>query len=273
MSNEVNFFLAGSASTIIGSGLLFVFKEYVFPASLEQLKQLNMADAVYRKYRDPLILSASELCHRLLEIESLIEKGREITYLDHPLKDLRTLTGTRSNTTEDKHFRQYKLESTIFRLASFLGWLELYRQDLTFLDSGKAHLNERLDKAIQSFRASLADGTLNKADDWITWTDAVIYREEQRAIGEAMISGENHRRVIGYAEFCLRLESSPWLQSIEQVFIGVSVQKKDFRRTRIRLMLDALTSLIQTLDKKQLSEQLMARSQGNTTKVLISKAI
>src|SRR5215469_13697512 len=51
--------------------------------------------------------------------------------------------------------QQYKLISTIYRFCALLGWLELYRQEVTFLDSGRNRDNERLERCIRHIREVL----------------------------------------------------------------------------------------------------------------------
>jgi hypothetical protein len=102
----------------------------------------------------------------------------------------------------DPYFRRYRLVSSIYRLCSLLGWIELYRQDLVFLEARETKASENLDRAIYAIRGDLADGRLNAAPDWEDWRDALLFREEQRAVGESMIVTVGEIRVVmGYAQF------------------------------------------------------------------------
>jgi hypothetical protein len=106
-----------------------------------------------------------------------------------------------ANSAEDPYYKRYRLLSTVYRLCAFLGWLELYRQDVTFLNAGEKKDSKLLEKALENIRNDLADGRLNAALDFQKWNDRLIFREEQRAIGEAMITGTSPRMVMGTEPF------------------------------------------------------------------------
>ena len=142
----------------------------------------NSLFIVYRKYRDPILLSSIELLFRLREIVS----RQGIDFLKPEIIDLE-IGKPESNYSSDPYFLKYKFNSTIYRLCSFLGWLELYRREVAFLDSGQSRVNKKLDNCIFKIQSTFADGHLNQAQDWENWHDAQIFREEQRAIGEEMI--------------------------------------------------------------------------------------
>lgn len=143
--------------------------------------------------------------------------------------------------------------STVYRLCAFLGWLELYRQDVTFLDTGRQNENRRFEEALARLRGDLADGQLNKAHDWLEWRDRLIFREEQRAIGEAMIaSGTTSRVVIGYGTFCTLYtraasDESLWSLRVACNFFLNLEDTKDFRRKRLEMMRLDLRTMIDVL--------------------------
>ena len=88
----------------------------------------------------------------------------------------------------------------MYRLCAFLGWIELYRQDTTYLEPDER--SSGVERAIYAIRSDLADRNLSKAKDRASWHDALIFREEQRAIGESMIvTVGQSRTLMGYAEF------------------------------------------------------------------------
>ncbi|MCZ9346633.1 hypothetical protein NGM37_53905 [Streptomyces sp. TRM76130] len=95
--------------------------------------------------------------------------------------------------------------STVFVLAEYLGWVEILRRDIQFLDLGRSRVNARIMLQISRIGASLAriDRTSNELR---------LFRAQQRAVGELMIhpDGEpGRRRCLGYAEFCTKLEDDP----------------------------------------------------------------
>ncbi len=113
------------------SVLTLVLKEMLFPRSLETWRERRGLAAAFRRYRDPIVLSARELANRFTEIY----REFPTVFLDGRLwttEDPFDLT----NDTSNVHFRKYKLLSTVYRLCAFLGWMELYREDVTFLNAG-----------------------------------------------------------------------------------------------------------------------------------------
>jgi hypothetical protein len=118
---------------------------------------------------------------------------------------------------------------------------------------------------MQRLRSSFADGNLNAADDWPDWNDYLIFREEQRAIGETLIDTEK-KSVVGYGDFRDRLlseepdQSNRWI-GIALLFLAdlESVPRdgnRDFRRARCLLIIKHGISLIECLNKERLSAYL-----------------
>ena len=112
--------------------MAMVIKDYFFARSIERWKDQRELESVYRKYRDPIVLAALELIRILRQIEAEYVPA----YFDPKYVEMDPQYGV-VNATADDYFRKYKLTSAVFRLCAFLGWLELYRQDIVFLDSGQ----------------------------------------------------------------------------------------------------------------------------------------
>ena len=184
--------------TTVGNLFATVLTDFFFNRSFEQWKERRTLLSVYRKYRDPMVLAAENLNLDLAHIcEAYPPDYLRSEVLEGGPSDFK------ANSSDDPHYRRYRLISTVYRLCAFLGWLELYRQELTFLDTGRQSENRRFEEALAQLRSDLADGQLNKATDWQVLRDGLIFREEQRAIGEAMItSGTASRVVVGYGTFC-----------------------------------------------------------------------
>jgi hypothetical protein len=235
--------------TTVGSLIALWLREFLFVRSFERWKERRSLESVYRKYRDPILLAAVELRSRVDEVCRQFPS----TYLRSSVlaKDPAQLE---ANSANDPYFQRYKLVSTVYRLCAFLGWLELYRQELTFLDTGQQQINDQLEKTLEKVRGDLADGQLNTASDWNTWSDRLIFREEQRAIGEAMIVGEAPRSVMGYAAFYALFRSADsqddlwWLRAARGFFMDQQ-SEKDFRRTRLEMMRDHLGTTMKLLGK------------------------
>lgn len=253
----LTFAVVAALVTTAGTLLGYVLKEVLLARSFELWKSRRASDAVYRKYRDPIVLAALELANRLREI-----------CVDYPTDFLssKLLKGSAIPATQesgrDLYFRRYKCQGTAYRLAAFLAWLELYRQEIVFLDTGKSASNRRLRDALQLVRSDLADGHLNRAGDWQEWADALVFREEQRAIGEALIKQEGGARLVAsYGTFVALLEGKDdkrtqrWLQVVTNFFLDPK-PPKDFRRVRYNKLLIHLVELVQALDVESLSPRL-----------------
>jgi hypothetical protein len=266
----------GALITTLGNLLATFLKDALLVRLFENWKTKRTLRSIYRKYRDPILLSSVELCDRLHEIT----RQTPVSFLK---ADLLTEQVPRMihNRADDPYYLQYKLISTIYRLSSFLGWLELYRQEVTFLDSGKARANRNFERCRRLIQSDLADGHLNEADDWEKWTDALIFREEQRAIGEAMLQKETGvTTVIGYGTFCQRFRTvdndnqAKWLNVASNFILDLQIdnKEKDFRYVRCLMLVNHLIELIEILDSSLVTEKYL-RIREQNQKELKSYAI
>jgi hypothetical protein len=233
--------------TTVGNLLATWLKEFLFARSFERWKARQALLTAYRKYRDPIIMAATELQARV----GYICKHYPTNFLQSFLLELRPRQ-MEVTSDDDQYFMKYRLVSTAYRLCALLGWLELYRQEVTFLDTGKKKSNERLEIVLEKIRADLADGQLNPAPDFFTWNDRLIFREEQRAIGEKMITDTNLRVVMGYGAFHAlfdnaRTNDELWWVRVAYGFILDLADEKDFRRQRLEWMDEHLGEVISLL--------------------------
>jgi hypothetical protein len=244
----------------IGVTVGLILKEFLFPRLFESWKSRRALQDLYRRYRDPLFLAGSELAGRLVEVC----KTYPTNYLASRLLDQK-VPGPRVNSADDLYFRRYKLVSSLYRLCAFLGWLELYRQDIVFLDSGRHRSNARFEQCLLLLREDIADGHLNRAEDWYEWSDYLIFREELRAAGEAMIvlEGGQRRVVMGYARFCeVYLDNADtckkkWLDVASQFLLDPPENTaKNFRLVRFKRVLLHLVDLLTILEPKRVSKYL-----------------
>jgi hypothetical protein len=243
--------------TTTGSLLAMLIKEYFLARSLEQWKERRSLGAIYSKYRDPIVLSASELA---LILNQICEQYPTL-YLQSRVLALKPKQIT-VNSPTDEYYLKYKLTCAVYRLCAFLGWLELYRQEVVFLNSGKNRLNRRFETCIRDFREDLAEGRLNKADDWQQWKDPLIFREEQRAIGARMIVDAGKSRVVmDYGEFSKFFqaasveEGSHWIAIATNFFLDPNLDK-DFREARFHLLILHLVDLVEILDPNRVTDEM-----------------
>lgn len=100
----------------------------------------------------------------------------------------------------------YARRSTAYVFGEYLGWVEILRRDIQFLELGKSRLNRDIVSKISEIGE-----TLNRIHgrDPAVGNEFRIFRTPQRAMGDLMVhpdSAPGERRCIGYAEFCRRLE-------------------------------------------------------------------
>ncbi len=101
------------------------------------------------------------------------------------------------------HEAEYVRRSTVFVLAEYLGWVEILRRDVQFLDLGRSRTNREVMTKISEIGHAIS----RMSDE----SNALrLFRTHQRAVGELLVhpDGEpGRRRCLGYAEFCQRLET------------------------------------------------------------------
>jgi hypothetical protein len=98
-------------------------------------------------------------------------------------------------------------------------------------------------------------------EDWERWTDRLVFREEQRAIGEAMLQGTGpSRTLLGYGAFkAAILGKEPVLtQAIQPAmrFVLNTAEHLDFRRVRFRELAFHLVELIEELHPQRVPDHM-----------------
>jgi hypothetical protein len=187
----------------------------------EATAQADEAARMVAKYRDPLLRSAFDLQSRIWNVYAGEFRGGR----------------------DPEYFRL----NTLFLLAELLGWLEIIRREMQFLDLGAVDATKKLGLKISRVVGLLArTGSLR--DD-----DCYVYRGQQRAIGELMLNRINGdptgRRLecMGYAAF-VAAHSDPqfakWFTRLGDAFEQVPEEKP----VRLALVQNALIDLIDLLD-------------------------
>ncbi|MDT0347734.1 hypothetical protein [Streptomyces litchfieldiae] len=159
---------------------------------LRTLDQRNLMEA----YGAALAWAAYDLQSRLFNIL----RGHAIEQT--PGKGHGFLTGfLTEGTAEDG---EYARRSTVFLLAEYLGWVEILRRDVQFLDLGRSRTNQQVMGKISEI-GSILNRTPSGGPEPLR-----VFRTQQRAIGELMVHPEGEpgrRRCLGYAEFCAKLDT------------------------------------------------------------------
>lgn len=122
-----------------------IFKDFVKDIFLWLWKESYEAKkteiTIFRAYSKPLAISAESLFWRLDEVLNTDGRGDFLI---------------RKEIVTD--FEDYKFKSTIYRLASLLGWLRAFRKELSYSVIFDLNKISEFEKSITSFKESLADG-------------------------------------------------------------------------------------------------------------------
>lgn len=203
-------------------------------ASMEKLKddlqqrkegrqKSEKAEEILAKYREPLVQAAFELqsrCYNMLK------------------KDLLK----NFNTPGRERSRAYILENTNYVFAQYFAWTEIIRSEVQFLNLGEVEATRGLSKLQENIREIILSSRYGRVFR--------VFRGEQRAIGELMISKENSGNTcIGYAAFFEKKEENfrYWFEHLQWSIEEIA---KDLSTDNGRLMdlQHALVDLIDYLD-------------------------
>ncbi|HET9911652.1 MAG TPA: hypothetical protein VFQ13_07175 [Anaerolineales bacterium] len=194
----------------------------------EVQSQETKATEILAKYRDPLLRAAYDLQSRLFRLLS------------------GTFLGT-SFSKITKWERTYLFQNTMYILAEYLGWVEILRREVRFLDLGNVQANRRLAELMESITEIFFE---DSPEDPFR-----LLRGEQRAIGEIMIAPNTHANAaplecIGYATFVQKLKEPDfkrWFRNLHKD-IEKFIREPTVARKRTALLQHALIDLIDFLD-------------------------
>ncbi|MFB7672308.1 hypothetical protein ACFC26_12915 [Kitasatospora purpeofusca] len=202
-----------------------------------QAKSRDRRDYMSR-YRDALLWATFDLQSRIFNIL----RGYQVD-----LQGRRGFTSTFLLTgTEEQAL--YVRRSTAFLFAEYLGWAEIFRRDLQFLDLGSNRANQQIMFTLNRISRTLGHAQTSETECFR------IFRTDQRAIGEIMIdpgSEPGERRCIGYATFCAQLSAegtfSGWTQELLD-HVELAAREPDKARDRLVRIQHDLIDLIDLLD-------------------------
>jgi hypothetical protein len=250
-------FALALGGAMIGTLLAHIIRERVLARPLHRLRTQRTLEMALNRYRDSIVLAALELCSRLMQIcRDYPPEYLDSSVLETPPQPSPSAEGE----DKDLWLHRYTLESSVYRLCALLGWFELYRQAVAFVDTHATTQSRELESMMFLIRADMADMARNISTDAEGWYDVRLLREEQRAIGEAMIHEvEGQRTVLGYGEFCRLLAESEmvgrarWLR-VAGAFMLDPKLTKDFRLLRLQRMVVHLVDLIGLLAPRRLRD-------------------
>jgi hypothetical protein len=173
------------------------------------------AEDVLKRYREPLAAAAFDLQSRLFNILQMDFFGK---FGDHERSE-------------------EALRTTLFRLGQYFGWTEILRRDIQFLSFPEAEETRRVAHLQSEVAKAFLSDTYGPA--------LMIWKDEQRAIGERMIVEEyGNVLCMGYATFSDRCDElfAPWLGRLRAEL------PNDAPAARLRDVQHRLCDLVETLD-------------------------
>lgn len=192
-----------------------------------------IANKIVEKYRNPILRTAFDLQSRLFNILKL--GFLQIYY------------------HKSSYYKDYAIYSTLYVIAEYLGWVEILRREIQFLDLGDVEMNRRLEHLIYKISQAFFSDAIEMT--------FCLFRGEQRAIGEIMLSprtlseAQNYE-CIGFATFVQRLkepEFSQWFvklqQDIEKIANSENRLDTELYEQRLIKLQHALIDLIDFLDE------------------------
>jgi hypothetical protein len=206
--------------------------QHQFSERQEERSQEARAQELIAKYRDPLLRSAFDLQSRIYNIT---QKRFLNLYLSDNLST-----------------KRYSSDNTLYVIAEYLGWVEILRREVQFLDLGNVGQNQRLNQILYDIRQ-------------VFYTSKYpfvfrLFNGQQRAIGELMMTprkreeGIAHYECIGYATFSQKLHEdehfAEWFSSPRYDFECL-VQEREKYYDRLILLQNKLIDLIDFLDPEK----------------------
>ncbi len=260
MKSYLGLTVLAAVVTTLGTLLALFIKEFLLVRYFDEVRETKALKNISKKYKDPILVAGSELARRIAEImpyPEWISKGFKKEVLFSKSATMQSINFI------DPYFLNYKFLSTLYRFCAFFGWLELYRQDITFLNSYSKLENVKSSLIVEKLKTTIADGNLNTDKDRKNWKDVLIFREEQRSIGEGMIESiNNQKNIIGYGKFQNLIENFEntqkpnFLRPVITFFTDFRVEK-DFRFERLEQLRISLHELVKCLDEDYYKVHLM----------------
>jgi hypothetical protein len=201
-----------------------------FDAQTRTRDKADKLEVIVSRYREPLARTAFDLQSRIYNI---IQQAFLTFYYKR-----------------DGSEREYVEQNTLYVVSEYLGWAELLRRELEFLDLGDLERSMELTVALRSIDRAFA----SDVDYWDTRFR--LFRGEQRAIGEKMltesftIDGVKSQRPMGYASFIEHLKEPSFALWYRHLREGICELAEDATPNYGRLvhLQHALVDLIKLLD-------------------------
>ncbi len=203
---------------LAGSLFSTVVTTFGLPAHLARRDARKLLDT----YREPLIAASYELQARLYNI-------LRNTFVDRYIR------------SDDAGRRVAAIESTLYVFAQFFGWKEVIRQDVQYLRFSRDQQTRRFAQLLRDIGETFLSDSYGP--------QFMIWRVEQRGLGERMIASSNGAQAcLGYASFLdKRATMAEWLEPIERDLENID----DGGRQRLTKIQNLLYELVTQLDENQ----------------------
>ena len=191
------------------------------------------------RYRDALLWAAFDLQSRIYNILRGFDDSRRPG--GKGVLQAFLVEGT------DRQANYFK-RSTAFVFAEFLGWIEIFRRDLQFLDLGDSKTNRHTMFLLVTISETLSAASTSETECFR------IFRTDQRALGELMIDPDSkpgERRCLGYAAFCSALESggasAEWIRELID-HVELAAREPGMAQGRLARLQHQLIDMMDLLD-------------------------
>ena len=198
-------------------------------AEREAKSKAELLDELMDRYREPLLQAAYDLQSRIYNI---VDQGFLATHY---------LRGTEAT-------KEYARENTLYVLADYLGWIEILRREVRFLELGDEAANRAWTGSLTGVRNTLLSDAYPPCFR--------LFKGQQRAIGEIMMQsasrlGDERLETLGYAAFLTHQkepEFDRWLAHLRADVDELAHGPDGDRDQRLRALQHALVDLIDFLD-------------------------
>lgn len=185
------------------------------------------ARTIVAKFRDPLLHAAYDLQSRIFNI------------LKRSFLDFYYTAGSVAE-------KEYAVENTVFLVGQFLGWTELIRQEVQFLDMESDEETRELRRLQDGMYTQLQTDRFGKRFR--------LFAGEQRAVGELMIDRTGEQpRCIGFAAFLKNRNKQidHWLDPMREDVKEMATNADPFEERLVGLQ-HSLIDMLEFLDPKHI---------------------
>lgn len=224
---------------VIGASLKFLFESFL-PQQLTHRREII---AVKRKYSTPILLASEELRRRLHNMITLIQ-----------------LIETESGWLQSDEPNGYYYVSTIYTVARFLGWQQILRREVVYLDFTTTNETKTFEAFMRAIREGFSNPDLicdNEASAPEESEDKWIYSFWLQGIGDSMIveKGDNCY-AMNYASFLTKIgddkntDLREWLNALRNLF--ADLKSTDLKFKRIVALHSLVNAFIDYVDPQHL---------------------